>query len=152
MFSTLYGTYFPFSMHFKISSAIWFNLDQSKVLLFGNGLRKIIEPNYRNTEVLVLTNPDGCRQTDRHIHQSVVVTVMSRSMQAGLTDAGKGGNAGNQHFLFFLQGFLPYRRQISCFEPHFKCHLQMHPFRTRLNFWCVVKSEILSNKFTFYFL
>ena len=38
MFSTLYGTYFPFYMHFKISSAICFNLDQSKILSSCNGL------------------------------------------------------------------------------------------------------------------
>ena len=29
MFSTLYGTYFSFEMHFKMLSAIGFNLDQS---------------------------------------------------------------------------------------------------------------------------
>ena len=38
MFSTLYGTYFSFQMHFKMSSAICFNLDQSKILSSGNGL------------------------------------------------------------------------------------------------------------------
>ena len=32
MFSTLYGTYFLFQMHFKMSSAICFNLDLSKIL------------------------------------------------------------------------------------------------------------------------
>ena len=30
MFSTLYGNHFSFQMHFKTSSAICFNLDQSK--------------------------------------------------------------------------------------------------------------------------
>ena len=39
MFSTLYGTYFSFQMDFKMSSAICFNLDHSKILLSGNGLR-----------------------------------------------------------------------------------------------------------------
>ena len=39
MFSTLYDTYFSFQMHFKISSAICFNLEQSKILLSGNGLK-----------------------------------------------------------------------------------------------------------------
>ena len=38
MFSTPYSTYFSFSMHFKMLSAICFKLDQSKVLLSGNGL------------------------------------------------------------------------------------------------------------------
>ena len=39
MFSTLDGTCFPFSMHFKMLSAICFNLDQSKILSSGNGLK-----------------------------------------------------------------------------------------------------------------
>ena len=38
MFSILYGTYFSFYMHFKMSFAICFNLDQSKILLSGNGI------------------------------------------------------------------------------------------------------------------
>ena len=38
MFSTLYGTYLLFEMHFKMSSPVCFNLDQSKILSCGNGL------------------------------------------------------------------------------------------------------------------
>ena len=38
MFSTLYDTYFSFYMHFKISSVIFFNSDQYKILSCGNGL------------------------------------------------------------------------------------------------------------------
>ena len=36
MFSILYGTYFSFQIHFKMSSAIYFNLDQSNILSSGN--------------------------------------------------------------------------------------------------------------------
>ena len=36
VFSTLYGTYC--SMHFKMLSAVCFNLDQSKIFSSGNGL------------------------------------------------------------------------------------------------------------------
>ena len=43
MFSTLYGTYFPFKMHSKMSSAICFDLDQSKILPSGNGLIAIAD-------------------------------------------------------------------------------------------------------------
>ena len=43
MFSTLYGTYLSFLMHFKMSSAICFNLNQSKILSSGNGLVVVIE-------------------------------------------------------------------------------------------------------------
>ena len=32
--------------------------------------------------------------------------------------AGKGENAGNQHFLLFPQCFLPYQRKIAPVEPH----------------------------------
>ena len=39
MISTLYGMYFSFEMHFKMSSAVCFNLDQSKILSSGSGLR-----------------------------------------------------------------------------------------------------------------
>ena len=41
MFSSIYyGTYFSLQIHFKRSSAICFNLDQSKILSSGNGLIK----------------------------------------------------------------------------------------------------------------
>ena len=39
MFSTLYGIYSSFKMHFRMSSAICFNLNQSKILSSGNGLK-----------------------------------------------------------------------------------------------------------------
>ena len=39
MFSTLYGTYLPFYMLLKMSTAICFNLDQSKILSFGEEFR-----------------------------------------------------------------------------------------------------------------
>ena len=40
MFSTLYGTYFSFWVHFKMSSAICFNLDKSKILSSANELNE----------------------------------------------------------------------------------------------------------------
>ena len=38
---------------------------------------------------------------------------------------GKGENAGNQHFLFFPQCFLPFPKQISIFDTHSNCRLQI---------------------------
>ena len=38
---------------------------------------------------------------------------------------GKGENAGNQHFLLFLQCFLLFPKQISIFQSHLFCRLQM---------------------------
>ena len=40
IFSTLHGPYFSFEIHFKMSSAIFSNLDQSEILSFGNELKK----------------------------------------------------------------------------------------------------------------
>ena len=39
MFPILYGIYVPFYLHFKMLSAIRFNLEQSKILPSGNGLK-----------------------------------------------------------------------------------------------------------------
>ena len=47
VFSTLYNTYFSFQMHFKMSSAICFNLDQSKTLSSANRLTL-----YQNEKIL----------------------------------------------------------------------------------------------------
>ena len=42
MFSTVCGTYFPFVMHYKMMYALCFNLDQSKILSPGNGLKDFL--------------------------------------------------------------------------------------------------------------
>ena len=54
--------------------------------------------------------------------------------------AGKGENAGNQHFLLFPQCFLPIQIQISIFQSHLFCHLQMLSSWTILKFCRHVKS------------
>ena len=41
MFSTLYDIYFLLSTYFKMSSAISFSLDQSKIFSSGNGLNNL---------------------------------------------------------------------------------------------------------------
>ena len=38
---------------------------------------------------------------------------------------GKEENAGNQHFLLFLPYLLPFSKQISIFQAHLYCRLQM---------------------------
>ena len=57
MFSTLYGTYFPFQMHFKMLSAICFNLDQSKILTSGNGLNPLFTLALPYNKVPTITDP-----------------------------------------------------------------------------------------------
>ena len=49
IFSILYGTYFPFYTLFKMSSAVSFNLDESKILSFGKELKKERVPTMFST-------------------------------------------------------------------------------------------------------
>ena len=52
----------------------------------------------------------------------------------------KEKKAGNQHFLLFPQCFLLDSKQISCFQPHLFCRLQMLWIWTSLLFSSLVKS------------
>ena len=88
MFSTNYGTYFSLIMHFKILSAIFFNLDQSNILLSGKELT---------------------------IHLTIPTVNTPEEEAFGRQFRGKEENAGNQHFLLFPQCFLPYRKPIVSF-------------------------------------
>ena len=54
MFSTLYDTYFSLSMHFRMSSAISFNLDQSKIFSSGNGLKTLGKEDIARNEQFLL--------------------------------------------------------------------------------------------------
>ena len=53
---------------------------------------------------------------------------------------GKGENAGNQHFLLFLQCFLPFSEQISVLQSHLFCRQQMLSIWTSLKICHLVKS------------
>ena len=53
---------------------------------------------------------------------------------------GKGENAGNQHFLLFLQWFLPFQKQISNFQSCLFCRLLS--IRTGLKFCRLVTSSL----------
>ena len=55
--------------------------------------------------------------------------------------AGKGENAGNQHFLLFPQCFQAFPNQISILQSHLFCCLQMPSIWTSQKFCCLVKSE-----------
>ena len=54
MFSTLYGSYFSFQMHFEMSSAIYFNLDQSEILSSGNELKHIDDSLYQTSHHILM--------------------------------------------------------------------------------------------------
>ena len=79
------------------------------------------------------------------IHNYLLFTTQSRLLttlkeKAFENIVGKGENAGNQHFLLFPQCFLPFPKQISIFQLHSICRLQMLSIWTSLKFCCVVKS------------
>ena len=54
--------------------------------------------------------------------------------------AGKGENAGDQHFLLFPQYFLPFPKQTSIFLLHIFYCLKMLSISTSLKFYRLVKS------------
>ena len=86
-------------MHFKMSSAICFNLDQSKILLSGNGV------------IIPLTN------------SHIFFMTLSKKLYKNIV--GKEDDAGNHHFLLFPQCFPPCEREISPFKQELNCHLQI---------------------------
>ena len=55
---------------------------------------------------------------------------------------GKEENAGNQHFLLFLQCFLLFRTEIAIFGLHLFCCLQMLSIWTGLKFCRLVKGKV----------
>ena len=52
----------------------------------------------------------------------------------------KGENAGDQHFFLFPTMFLLFQQQISIFQSHLFCRLQMLSIWTSLQFCHLVKS------------
>ena len=92
-----------------MSSAIRFNLDQSQILLSGEGLfdlvnlSNFVSPCYCSKTVITLTT-----QCQLFINIDVEENIV-----------GKGENAGNQYFLLFLQCVLPFHKQILDFEGRF---------------------------------
>ena len=55
---------------------------------------------------------------------------------------GKGENAGIKHFLLFPQCFLPFTKQLSNFQSHLLCRLQMLSIWTSIKFCRKVNSYI----------
>ena len=95
-------------MHFKVSSAICFNLDQSKILLSVNEL------NLYHT-IPTFNNPEK---------RNLLKTWWE-----------KRENAGNQYFLLFPPYFLPIAKRISVFKLHIFCCLPVLSVSTMLKIY-----------------
>ena len=70
--------------------------------------------------------------------QSQILTTLKKKPLEN--SVGKGENAGNQHFLLFPQCFLLFPKQISIFDSHLFCCLQVVSVWTSLKFCRLVKS------------
>ena len=55
--------------------------------------------------------------------QSRLLTTLQKKAFENIVETGE--NAGNHHFLLFQQCYLPFQEQISSFESHLLCRLQM---------------------------
>ena len=80
------------------------------------------------------------------LQSRLLMTVRKKALE---NIVGKGENAGNQHFLLFLQCFLPFLKQISSFQFHLICCLQMLSIWTSQKFYSLVKSYLNYTKYCF---
>ena len=90
----------------------------------------------------MMQQPSSCYASRRSLtlYQPFLLfmTVKQRTFE---NSVGKGENAGNQHFLYFQQCFLPFPNQISIFHSRLFCRLQMLSILTELRFCRLVKSQ-----------
>ena len=103
-----------------LSSAIAFSLSHSKMFLFGKGLSDVF--------LSITQQGDAFNSTT----QSRLLTALYKKPLENIVR--KGENAWNQHFLLFRQCFLPFSEQISNFQLHLFCRLQVLSIWTSLKF------------------
>ena len=70
----------------------------------------------------------------------IILTLTTLKKQAFENIAGKRENADNQHFLLFLQCFLPFPKRTPVFNFHLFCRLQMLLTWTNLKICCLANS------------
>ena len=98
-----------------MSSAICFNLDQSKILSSGNGLmRKEIHPSSVSDLIFVMVRQNGLHASPQYIYPLPHNADFLRRFKGKPFEniVGKEENAGNQHFLLFPHCFPPLPNQI----------------------------------------
>ena len=72
---------------------------------------------------MVFKSQDCVEMSEPFTTQSQLLS--ARSKKAFKNIVGKGDNAGNKHFLLFLQCFPPFPNQIPIFDSDLYCCLQM---------------------------
>ena len=96
MFSTLDGTYFSSKKHFKMLSAIRFNLDQSKILSFGNGLKK------KKVQGEMTPKPRGVDTSKSHLTKLQYMINVCAKFQYNCSKT-EGGICDTKLILFYTQ-------------------------------------------------
>ena len=119
-----------------MSSAIWFNLDQSKILMSGNGLTVSAMPV--NTHQHVQPTQVNLGQTRAVAKCDLIPTIDTLKIYGFGNIVRKGEIACNKQFLLFSQCFLPYMALIFHFKCTLKCRLQFSSIWTSLKFCCLV--------------
>ena len=112
MLSILYVTCFSFEMHFKISSAICFYLDQSKISSSGNGLKTPTVEQLLSTSNLIFLFVFNPLPDDNIWAQTKLKAFANDNFNVAKilislfhwveNIVRKGDNVGYQHFLSFL--------------------------------------------------
>ena len=114
MFSSLYGTYHSFKMHFKMSSAICFNLDQSKIMSSGHGLKV----SGKRRKKLITRIFSFYHYVFSPFKEQISFLFHIHCVVAIVFNLGK-------YFHFFVYPFKKNKKKISIFESHLLCGLQM---------------------------
>ena len=78
------------------------------------------------------------RKNNNKIFTALLATLTKKPFE---NLVGKGENAGNQHFLLFLQCFLPFPKQFSIYQSLIFCRLQVVSIWTSLKFHRLIKSQ-----------
>ena len=130
MFSILWKTTSIFWVTFNLSSANAFSLGQSEILLSGNGLKtlEILQKYYNQHWIL-----------EKLSYNRSITSLTNLRKKPFENIVRKGENAGNQHFLLFPQCFLLFLTQITIFQSHLFCRLQVLSIRTSVKICCLVE-------------
>ena len=145
MLSSYRALYFSFQMHFKMSSAICFNLDQSRILSSGNGVitqhQLTLDHHLTNVKILASFFPFLLSAHHKHkdqgncpllrlwicrvqlepiglTHSHTKTPFDGSGKEAFWKHCGKRRNCLYKQFLLFPQCFLLYQRQKLSFLLH----------------------------------
>ena len=121
-------------MHYKMSSAICFNLDRSKILWFCNVLNPFKHDFQSSRNIKFVISANGFGPVQLFSTQSQLLTTLRKKASEKIF--GKGEKAGNQQFLFFSQNvFYPSKNKF-----HFLSHFNLSSASAFNLGWAIILS------------